>query len=639
VHPETWAKIQAFTNHSLLPAFVEIKEHLATSHKLVIIARNAETGNDAVDAMLRQMHCRQLSQASVASDTVSEQPQVLIGDSLYVEILQDLDTEPMLDRQYCLSIEFRIEPTESSTAQIQLTSVIGSNQLWHKSIQMYRYPFEDTLGPLNIEEIDSSDIILNFTKSFQAFEAQIPDADTLFKKDPEVESLTHALTHPSKEFDPAQPNLADPAEQTIPLEALAEPSQISQAEPAQPPVTLTPQQQLQALHQKAIDLSQQLAPTSDNPLNCRFNPDQPEPAQIIALHESPDNTLDLCLEYGPTITESELLEQLQRLSHYQALKQLGLQHHALEAQLQTWLKLYKQPSPGAIAPHLQQHLPQQSQTLYHRLQILSDTCLDTLTAPDLLKELERFTTQHQQQQDRLDALTQNPILGYLEASHLEGTIPLPAINPFIHPTPSLDAPIELVAQHLHRKDQSLQLTLIETCSSERYQAYQQRFCADETALDIAIRYALTQKLYPNRTFSIGPCAKDAYPRLELLWGGTAETTPPNHPFTQLWRIFPMIRMHSPQWLVMTATSETQRLKTIALADGRLAQEGTREYLVRSLELMTQSADKYTHDVGAAVIEALAKKQMRWMHLHQTEDLETGEPRDIVQLWFQLGESG
>jgi hypothetical protein len=90
---------------------------------------------------------------------------------------------------------------------------------------------------------------------------------------------------------------------------------------------------------------------------------------------------------------------------------------------------------------------------------------------------------------------------------------------------------------------------------------------------------------------------------------------------------------------MTATSETQKLKTIALADGRLAQEGTREYLVRSLELMTQSADKYTHDVGAAVIEALAKKQMRWMHLHQTEDLETGEPRDIVQLWFQLGESG
>jgi hypothetical protein len=236
----------------------------------------------------------------------------------------------------------------------------------------------------------------------------------------------------------------------------------------------------------------------------------------------------------------------------------------------------------------------------------------------------------------LDALTQNPILGYLNASLLEGNISLTAINPFIDPNPSLDTPIEPVAQHLYRKDQSLQLTLIEACASERYQAYQQRFVS-ETDLYIAIRYTLTQKLYPNRTFSIGPCAKDARPRLELIWGGTEETTPPDHPFTQLWRIFPLLRGHSPQWLVVTATSETQKLKTIALGDGRMAQEGTREYLVRSLERMQAQPDAYTHDVGTLVAEGFEQGRMKWMHLHQTQDPQTGALRDIVQLQFQLSD--
>jgi hypothetical protein len=66
----------------------------------------------------------------------------------------------------------------------------------------------------------------------------------------------------------------------------------------------------------------------------------------------------------------------------------------------------------------------------------------------------------------------------------------------------------------------------------------------------------------------------------------------------------MLRAHPPTWHVITITSETQKLKTIALEEGRFAQEGTREYLVRSLDLITQSPDKYTHDVSTAVREAL-----------------------------------
>jgi hypothetical protein len=137
----------------------------------------------------------------------------------------------------------------------------------------------------------------------------------------------------------------------------------------------------------------------------------------------------------------------------------------------------------------------------------------------------------------------------------------------------------------------------------------------------------------------GPCAKDAYPRLELLWGGTEETTPSDHPFTQICRIYPMIRMHPPQWLVITATDETQKLKTIVLENGQRAQEGTKEYLVRSLQLMQAQPDEYTHDLGMLVAEAFEQGRMKWTHLHQTQDPQTGALRDIVQLQFQLRELG
>jgi hypothetical protein len=109
--------------------------------------------------------------------------------------------------------------------------------------------------------------------------------------------------------------------------------------------------------------------------------------------------------------------------------------------------------------------------------------------------------------------------------------------------------------------------------------------------------------------------RSACSRLEILWGGTEETSSPNHPFTQTWRIYPILWAHPPTWHVITITSEAQKLKTIALEEGCFAQEGTREYLVRSLDLMTQSPDKYTHDVGTAVIEALEQAQVRWLHLH------------------------
>jgi hypothetical protein len=105
----------------------------------------------------------------------------------------------------------------------------------------------------------------------------------------------------------------------------------------------------------------------------------------------------------------------------------------------------------------------------------------------------------------------------------------------------------------------------------------------------------------------------------------------------MWQLFPALPTQPTQWLLVTATSETRKLKTVVLADGEIAQEGTKEYLMRSLQLMTQASEEATRELGVLVSEAVEQSRMRWVYLHQTQDLETGEPRDIVQLQFQLSE--
>jgi hypothetical protein len=54
-----------------------------------------------------------------------------------------------------------------------------------------------------------------------------------------------------------------------------------------------------------------------------------------------------------------------------------------------------------------------------------------------------------------------------------------------------------------------------------------------------------------------------------------------------------------------------------------------------VQQMVDNSDEYTHDLGTLVAEALEQGCMKWIHLHQTQDLETEEPRDIVQLQFYL----
>jgi hypothetical protein len=630
MNPATLQKIQAFSAQVLRPAFTNIKGFVEDSEHTVILASNAETGIETVDAMLQRMHLdspylsQPLTHPSVLQDT-SAPTQAWIGESLWVGFsIASSGTVPNLLEQYCLSVEFGIIPTASGTEHLQLTAVIGCTQPGTAALQRRSQFFEADGQPLGIEEIDDTHITSHFLKSYQDFETQTLDqANNLESIPPELETG----------FSPREPVLARPtldpeapfAPSTLPSEPAQDP------EFAQPVNPLTPQQQLFNLQQKARDLSKQLSPSPHTSLPCNLNTDLDQTARIIPIQDKYNRTIDLCLEYSPAIADRDLTEYLQRLGHYHSLQRLARVRLPIEEQLQTWIKQAGQPSLGAIAPHLQQHITDHSQQLYQRLTDLTNSRLNRL-ASELQTDLDHFSTEQQQQKAFLDTLEQNPVLGYLDHRLLSSDDRLQSINPFTAP----NQPLDLEAKHLDRKDKSLQLTHIAACQSEKYRTYRERY-PSLPEVQLAMQYTITQKLYPGRPFSVGLAAKVVHPRLELLWGSPHESARPDDPLAQIWCIQPMLKFHPPQWIVIAITSETRKLNAIALEDGRMAQEGTREYLARSLQIMTQHPDEYTNDLGKLVLEALEQGRVKYTHLHQTQDLETEEPRDIVQLQFLLRE--
>ena len=119
-----------------------------------------------------------------------------------------------------------------------------------------------------------------------------------------------------------------------------------------------------------------------------------------------------------------------------------------------------------------------------------------------------------------------------------------------------------------------------------------------------------------------------------MWEEPDEPTLNPNFLTQIWCFYPMLRGHPPLWLIIAATT-TQPLRTMTLENGQIAQEGSYEYLEHSLYLMCQSNDEYIHALGKRVTEALGNKRIKYLHIHQTEDLQTAYPRDILQTQFRL----
>jgi hypothetical protein len=362
VHPATLTRIEAFREQVLLPALQDIEALLQDPEQRVVIVSDAATGAPVIDAMLQQMHPgqRYLTQASSLSRLTTDTPptQTWIGDSIYVDILEG-ETEAVLrcTGQYCLSIEFQITPVDRFNDHIHIASIIGCIQPDVEPLQIQHRPFGAEHYPLEIKDMDAIEIVSHFLESWEIFEAQLPTPAAIPTAAPDPTSVEPepAPEEPAQLTQPPQPadSTPDPAPNPEPAPS-PEP-----VEPATPPI-LTPQQQLYALQQTATELSKQLSP-SHTPLTCKLNPNLSEPFQIIALRDRHERLIDLCLEYSPTIPEAELTNQLQRLSYYQGLEQLAHQRQFLEARLQTWLKLYGQPSDGAIIPYLQQHLSEHTQ--------------------------------------------------------------------------------------------------------------------------------------------------------------------------------------------------------------------------------------------------------------------------------------
>jgi hypothetical protein len=595
-------RIEAFRDEVVEPTFLDLKAELETPETSITIVKSTENTKDLIAAVLHRMH-PEVPYFGQAISSPSAPSQSWIIASVYVEILESPEPDAICLGQYCLSIEIDI----ALTAQIQVRFIVS-----HRKGRDNQLEIEPNHQPIALENINRFDLFDRFFEGFEYFERHLSEPETI-----QTQTPIASETKPALALYINEPSITPPASETSPL-----PPDEAQPEPI-------PFIDPQTLYDLSKQLTQALAPKGF-PIYSKFNPKLPTSAQIKPIQDRYQRTIDLGLEYSPAITEAELTEYLHRLGHYQTLKHLAHLHIFIQEQMQAWFKQNGQPSLGAIAPHLQHHIIELRDHLYQRIQTLIDCQLDT-TAQTLQTEVHTLTTQQQQRQTLLNELEQNPLLGYLDTHLLDPTNQLKQpLQPFTNP----NQPINLPAQHYKTKNSRAILSHIASCDSEKYKTYHQRK-PDRPALKLIIEYTITQKLYPQRPVFIGVAPKPVYPRLELLWGQTDDTSIESSPLNQIWCIYPMMRTDPPQWLIVAATTDTQPLRSIPLENGQIAQEGTREYLCHTLHLMTECKDEYTQALSNRVTEALENRRIKYLHIHQTQNSQTQTPRDIIQMQFQL----
>jgi hypothetical protein len=681
LNPATLSRIQAFDEDVVLPAFEEAKAALVGSGYQCTIAeasdtgiQSVDTGIQAVDSMLSQvaehLPLDQPTSQNVVSDensTVSESSTLSrLGHSFYVEVLQAGETEPIRVGQYCVTSQFNITATE----KIQLSIIAAHTKSENGQLQVYRCPFSEDLSILDIQDVKVADIVIGFTDGFAAFEDQVLASDKLAEPS-EVENIqfdledqdserseeldtqmlvTEAPLEGSSASESDEPDTEDHFQSSVPApripthlpEDLLEPTDTTA--PSWEAPESSPQEYIEyiepsaplSLQQRLRQLSLELSPPGF-PIYYQQNSTLTTPAHIKPVCNRHGYTTDLSLEYAREVSESDLLESLHCLSQYQSLKYLAHLHCFIQEQMEAWHKRNGQPSTGAIAFHLHKGLYELASKINQRIQALTESQLRFCVAHTLKTEVAALTHEHQQQQLILEQIEQNPVLGYLDITLLDQQTvwsELSAQSPFTDPSQSID----IFASHLTYPSGTLILKLIEACSHKKYIAYRQQY-ASLPELQCATQYTFTRKLYPKRSTFIGPASKDIYPRLELLWGHTDEPSLSPNPFYQIWCVYPISRTASLQWLIVAATDNQKMLRTLTLENEQVVQEGTVAYLERSLQLMTQSDDEYTCTLGHLVREAFEKRQIQYVHLHQTHDLHANKPRDIIQLQFQLFTTG
>jgi hypothetical protein len=606
MNPVIATQIQAFRDEVVHPTFLDLKAELENSQTIITLIENTANASESVEAVVRQMHPETPYLGSEPSASALAPSSIV--ESLYVEIVQTLDLDKVCCiGQYCLSIEISL----LAPSQLQVMSIMGYvyPQALGQRVEVQRGGFENNGQGLDLEVAKSFDIAMRCLESFGVFETQLKASEQSLPSAPEASLSAIAL-----DFSPSTTAASESVKQTSP-EAAAE----AAAEP-------TPFTEPQVLYDLSKQLTQALSPNGF-PITSTLNLKLLTPAEIKPIQDRYGRAVDLGLEYSSTLTECELTEYLHRLGHYQTLRHLAHLHIFVQEQMQAWHKQNGQPSVGAIAPFLKDEILKLRDRLYERIQTLTDSRLET-AASVLEMEVNELSARQQRQQTLLERIEQNPLLGYLDVGLLETNPCLDRpIEPFTHPGVSSD----FSSQHHSTKNGGLILSHITSCEGEKYKAY----CLgrpEHPWFKLMIEYTITQKLYPQRPVFRGAAARPVYPSLELLWGDDAMTL---DGLTQIWCIYPMMRTDPPQWLVIAATSDTQGLRTMALADGRVAQEGTYAYLNCVLEGMAQGEDEYVQGLSGRVSEALGRRCVKYLHVHQTQDGLTGRARDILSMQFRL----
>ena len=668
IEPYSAAQIQTFIEEILQPVLQDLQEHLEAPDKLIIIVENADNENQTVEGMLHLMHPQRTYFAPLSNHPSPElpYPQSWICSSLYIEFYRSgYEVEFIPYRaQYCFPLEVTITPSQ----HVRAASIVGCRDRNHQTFEVSCIPFEADGLPLPLESVDSSDILLRFVETFETFEAELsgsPVEPTDRSKTSDANSIEPITPWPAfiepefldsvpAEPTPQEPNSIGPSfPSSIPADSFPKASldldpnvlspetpapfpNSSESAPESSPFSLSEilepaasrgSSPSQSLRRLAKQLSQKLAPDGF-PIYSELNPSLPASFQVKPVLDRYQRIVDLSREYSPLIQERDLTEYLSRLGQYQNLRRLAHLHILIQEQVQTWLQKYGYPSLGAIAANLHQRIIEFRDYLDQRVQTLTDQRLE-ISAHTLQIELDQLSRNNHQR--LLDRLEQNPLLGYLDISLLASTNNLEqSVDPFT----DFNKPVEIQAHHLKNKEGKILLTLISSCQDEKYQAYLQRKRTQQIQHKF-VEYTITQKLYPQRPIFIGPAPKSVHPRLELLWGDAEELTLDLNPFAQIWCIYPINRTDPPRWIIIAATTNHQPLHMMTLADGKTAQEGSNAYLKEGLARMASSEDEYTHILGDLVTTALERKQVKYMHIHQTFNSHTAEPRDILQIQFRL----
>jgi hypothetical protein len=118
-----------------------------------------------------------------------------------------------------------------------------------------------------------------------------------------------------------------------------------------------------------------------------------------------------------------------------------------------------------------------------------------------------------------------------------------------------------------------------------------------------------------------PWSDALYPSLVKIWGIDSRNEEAALYFDQVW----LHRLHPDrpqQWNIIATTTDDCPLTETLCSDGTWAREGTRAYVDDMLSHMLSSSEKSVRDLGSVLSTALANGQLRYRHLHISQDPDT-----------------